>query len=241
MGGVAAALNRMRSLQGRMAKLAFFRQFVGIGDKYGRNIWMDLCDPDFRDSIAIDVRLQKMYPLLGVPTKNYELAEAAMLDIASEAGLTGWELDRLLFHFPDHFLAAVGTSVVRKREPNESGQPAKTEEQIALNSEQQQTVNVVERWNRIYQAFEIKHRNTRNWHTKAEYARAMLRNFNGCIPLAVIVDGKQRKALSERLFNKPNDFNYVTYVLCMAVCRGALRRDGESLVIGDPGQLQPGR
>ncbi len=109
MGGIAAALERMRSLRGRAEKLQFFRQFKGIGEKYGRNIWMDLCDPDFDDSIAIDDRLKKICALVGIPTADYALGEQAILDIAREARRTGWETDRLLFHFFDHFLAVVGS------------------------------------------------------------------------------------------------------------------------------------
>lgn len=107
MGGIDSARKVMLKLKGRNEKSSFFQQFEGIGDKYGRNIWMDLCDPDFQDAIAIDVRLKKFYAILGISIDDYSYAEKEMLNIAEEANLTGWELDRLLFHFTDYFLAAI--------------------------------------------------------------------------------------------------------------------------------------
>ena len=48
LGGVEKASDMARSQRGRDAKIAFLRQFKGIGKKYARNIWMDVYDPDFR-------------------------------------------------------------------------------------------------------------------------------------------------------------------------------------------------
>jgi hypothetical protein len=246
MGGIEGALERMRSLKGRAEKTAFFRQFTGIGDKYGRNIWMDLCDPDFRDAIAIDVRLKKMYALLDIATGDYARAEQMMLDIAQNAGVTGWELDRLLFHFSDHFLAAVGVNVLPDH--REVNRPDKKEHistkagAIAPNSKQNiaplshDAGSAGLKWEKMYEWF-LTRRNTSSWGKKADYARKLLREFNDRVPLMIVVDDTQREALCEKLFRSSNDFNFVIYALGMGVYLGALRRDGDHLVVDRPALL----
>jgi hypothetical protein len=242
MGGISKALEQMRSLKGREGKLPFFQLFAGIKDKYGRNIWMDLCDPDFRDAVAIDVRLKKMYAVLGIPTDDYARAEQAMLEIAREAGLTGWGLDRLLFHFSDHFLSVLGAaamSVDAGNEPEEETHTYIKDGSIMTDSGQHieplpHDVNsAVPKWEAMYADF-LKRRNTSSLAGKAKYAQKLIHRFNGCVPLATIVDATQRKALCKELFNESNDFNYVTYVLGMGIYLGALRRDGEYLVVVRP-------
>lgn len=83
-------------------------QFHGIGKKYGRNVWMDIYDPDFRKTIAIDQRLKKIAQRLGFTGNRYSEAEAFYCAIARDADLEPWELDRLLYNYTDHFLKMVG-------------------------------------------------------------------------------------------------------------------------------------
>jgi hypothetical protein len=80
------------------------RQFAGIGDKYARNIWMDVYDPDFRTTIAIDERIKRISAALGVTFRTYADHERFYQDIAHEAGLDGWDLDRLLYNFRDDII-----------------------------------------------------------------------------------------------------------------------------------------
>jgi hypothetical protein len=42
MGGVEEATRRMLNLPTRDEKLRFMKSFAGIGEKYGRNVWMDI-------------------------------------------------------------------------------------------------------------------------------------------------------------------------------------------------------
>lgn len=86
-------------------------------------------------------------------------------------------------------------------------------------------------WDRIYARFQ-RRRNTSTLGKKKDYVEEIIREFNGRVPLAIIIDRTQRKALSEKLFGKRNDFNYVIYPLGMGIRRGALRRDDEHL-LGD--------
>ncbi|MFN4083218.1 MAG: hypothetical protein ACK4K9_06255 [Bacteroidia bacterium] len=80
-------------------------QFKGIGKKYARNIGMDLNHPAFINTIAIDSRIEKVLSALEYNgPKTYENKEAALLNIAEVAGLTGWQLDRLLFNFNFYYL-----------------------------------------------------------------------------------------------------------------------------------------
>jgi hypothetical protein len=108
MGGVEQATKRMLSLSARDEKFRFMRQFDGIGEKYGRNVWMDIYDPAFRDTVAVDMRLKKVARELGFSGRSYRQAETFYCAIARDAGLEPWELDRLLYNFTDHFLNAIG-------------------------------------------------------------------------------------------------------------------------------------
>jgi hypothetical protein len=108
MGGVEAATLNMLALPTREAKFQFMNRFKGIADKYGRNVWMDIYDPHFRDSIAVDDRLKKVADAIGFHSKNYRTAEDFYCDIALEAGLEPWVVDRLLYNFKDEFLVLLG-------------------------------------------------------------------------------------------------------------------------------------
>jgi hypothetical protein len=107
MGGPVAAKRAAFEAPGRDAKLAFMTQFDGIGDKYARNIWMDVYHPDFYDAIAIDERIKKITVALGHSFSRYTEHERFYQELAAEAGLQPWELDRLLYHFNAHILSAL--------------------------------------------------------------------------------------------------------------------------------------
>ncbi|MCX5999944.1 MAG: hypothetical protein NTU41_10255, partial [Chloroflexi bacterium] len=107
MGGLEEVRRQALAQIGTHAKSVFLMQFKGIGRKYGRNIWMDSYHRDFRETIAIDGRIKQVTAALGYTFANYTEHEQFYLAIAHEAGLQGWELDRLLYHFKDEFLAVV--------------------------------------------------------------------------------------------------------------------------------------
>ena len=86
-----------------------------------------------------------------------------------------------------------------------------------------------EQWERIYSAFLVQ-QNTSDWPKKRKYAMAILQEFSAHVPLTAIVDAGSRKALARRLFKTSNDYNYVTYPLCMGVWLGKLSLDGDNLV-----------
>jgi hypothetical protein len=106
LGGPKAARDQLLALPGREAKIHFLKSFPGIGDKYSRNLLMDVYHEDFRDSIAIDARIKGVSAAHGLVFKSYTEHEQFWLDIAKQAGLNGWELDRLLFNFTDEFKPA---------------------------------------------------------------------------------------------------------------------------------------
>ena len=99
LGGPEKAKSRLLAECGRDAKIRFLQTFPGIGPKYARNIMMDVYHEDFRDSIALDVRILAISKKLGLSFSTYTDHEEFYLDVAREAGLNGWELDRLLFNF----------------------------------------------------------------------------------------------------------------------------------------------
>lgn len=104
IGGPRVARDRLLSLEGREAKIAFLKSFPGIGDKYSRNIMMDVYHEDFRDSIAVDVRIQNVSEAFGFTFSSYSAHETFYLSIAADAGLNGWELDRLMYNFQADFI-----------------------------------------------------------------------------------------------------------------------------------------
>jgi hypothetical protein len=118
MGGVEQATKRMLGLPNRDEKLRFMQSFAGIGEKYGRNVWMDIYDPAFRDTVAVDERLKKIVRALGFTGHGYKAYEEFYCGVAREAALEPWELDRLLYNFTGHFLAAVGLDSVEPRTGN---------------------------------------------------------------------------------------------------------------------------
>lgn len=99
MGGPAAAKEKLLSQTGREGKIAFLKELPGIGDKYARNIMMDVYHEDFRHSIAVDARIKLVSERLGVSFRSYSAHERFYLGVAEQAGLNGWELDRLLYNF----------------------------------------------------------------------------------------------------------------------------------------------
>lgn len=104
MGGLQEATRLMRALKGADAKVAWVRRFHGIGEKYARNFWMDLRDSDFNDSIAVDSRLMSVGKILGMNDTDYRGQERFFLALAEEAGISGWEADRLIYNFREDLL-----------------------------------------------------------------------------------------------------------------------------------------
>lgn len=231
MGGIDAAREKMNSLAGCDAKIKFFQSFQGISDKYGRNIWMDFCDRDFAETIAIDVRLKKIFDELNIDMSRYAIAERNMLDIAHDAGLTGWEMDRLLFNYTDHFLKSmsggsagnmdhgVGHAMESKRPKNQL--PAQnTDQGIGLN----------DRFLSIYRGFLSTYKNTTSLGGKLRHLEALFNSFGGyAIPLSAVVDDVERVNLCRLLFDSNNTLNYITYPVCMAYQLGYIVLTDSSL------------
>ena len=99
MGGPQKAKARLLAQPGREGKIRFLKALPGIGDKYARNIMMDVYHEDFRDSIAVDARIKAVSESLGVSFGSYAAHEAFYLGVARLSGVNGWELDRLLYNF----------------------------------------------------------------------------------------------------------------------------------------------
>jgi len=106
-GGLTPAQKEFESKNGKEAKIDFLREFKGIGDKYARNIGMDVFHPDFRDTIALDDRIDSVSDELGVEFESYEKHEQFYVDIADRLDMTAWELDRLLYRYINEITAEI--------------------------------------------------------------------------------------------------------------------------------------
>lgn len=104
MGGLEETRKILFNKVGKESKIEFLKTFKGIGDKYARNIFMDVYHPDFHNCIAIDYRINKITEAMGYSFDNYSEHEKFYLEIAKECGLNGWELDRLLYNYNKYFL-----------------------------------------------------------------------------------------------------------------------------------------
>jgi hypothetical protein len=107
IGGLERAREMAFAQVGTKAKIAFMKCFSGIGDKYARNVWMDIYHPDFYDNIAIDDRIKQITVAMGYRFATYLEHEQFFLGIAKESNLQGWELDRLLYNFKEDVLKAL--------------------------------------------------------------------------------------------------------------------------------------
>jgi hypothetical protein len=112
LGGPEAAKAKLLTQPGREAKIRFLQTFPGIGPKYARNIMMDVYHEDFRNSIALDVRIKAISDALGLSFSSYAEHESFYLTVAREAGINGWELDRLLFNFREEVESRLGVRAV---------------------------------------------------------------------------------------------------------------------------------
>jgi hypothetical protein len=78
-GGIEVIQNILLNTKGRNSKIKIMRLFEGIGNKYGRNIFMDLCHQDFINSIAVDERLSDILECLNVDPKSTYLYNEEVL------------------------------------------------------------------------------------------------------------------------------------------------------------------
>ena len=112
LGGPVKATKIMLSLSGKSEKQKWIRGFNGVGQKYSNNIWMDICDPDFQNAIALDARVKSFAKALGFDTKSRTLS-LDLLQFASDCGLSGWELDRLIYNFGSIILSTIKSRVAQ--------------------------------------------------------------------------------------------------------------------------------
>ena len=64
---------------------------------------MDVYHQDFRDSIAVDSRIEAISEQWDLEFASYADHESFYLSVARYADLNGWELDRLVYRFQTVF------------------------------------------------------------------------------------------------------------------------------------------
>ena len=83
-------------------KINFLKGFKGIGDKYARNIPMDIADSTFVSHIALDHRINELAKLISdYPSRaQYEKREQYFINLIKPLQIpNAWYLDRLLFSY----------------------------------------------------------------------------------------------------------------------------------------------
>lgn len=103
-GGLANLQTWILLIHGKKSKIKFMRLFDGIGDKYARNIFMDMYDQDFIESIAIDERIKDISELIEIDKLSYDDQENIYIEIAHDSGINPWHLDRLIYFNLPYFL-----------------------------------------------------------------------------------------------------------------------------------------
>jgi hypothetical protein len=111
LGGLDSAQEDFEARDGKEAKMDFLREFKGIGDKYARNIGMDIFHPDFQDTIALDARIRGISDQLCVEFDSYEQHEQFYISVAERLGITAWELDRILYRYTDEVIAEIKSNL----------------------------------------------------------------------------------------------------------------------------------
>jgi thermostable 8-oxoguanine DNA glycosylase len=110
MGGPEQAARLLFRQDGTRAKIRFLMSLHGIGPKYARDIMMNTYHEDFRDTIAVDARIKQVSQCLGLSFSGYAEEEGFYQEVAEEAGIEGWDLDRLVYNYTQDFLEALGCS-----------------------------------------------------------------------------------------------------------------------------------
>lgn len=91
------------------AVISYWRELPNVGDKYARNIMMDVYDGRFRDGyFAVDSRIKALLPSLGYQGRNVYCEQEAFLNaLATEVGIESWQFDRLLYQAHEKIAAAL--------------------------------------------------------------------------------------------------------------------------------------
>jgi hypothetical protein len=99
LGGLDSVKQKLEGAYRMSGKIALLATFKGVSKKYARNMMMDVYHPEFRNCIAVDVRIKKVSKALGLRFSTYEEEEQFYIDSAKAARLQPWELDRVMYNF----------------------------------------------------------------------------------------------------------------------------------------------
>jgi hypothetical protein len=111
MGGPANGKALLMAQPKLERKLDFLQLFEGIGPKSSRNMLMNAyLEPN---TIAIDARIKSISKALGLSFPNYEDHQQFYLEVARDAGIDGWSLDRLMYNYTKEFLSGLASKKTR--------------------------------------------------------------------------------------------------------------------------------
>ncbi len=105
-GGPGNLAGQYDELTTAAVRMKFWKSFAGIGEKYSRNIPMDIGDELFTEHIALDSRINDLIDRVdGAPRRScYRAREKFVVGLGTEAGIgNAWFLDRLLYRFHNEF------------------------------------------------------------------------------------------------------------------------------------------
>jgi hypothetical protein len=96
-GGPSQIKRKYFKLETAHDRIQYLKSFPGIGEKYARNIAMDVCDPLVSEHFALDHRLKSLVKSAVKRNLEYSEAESFLKIVADRLCVDCWTLDRVLY------------------------------------------------------------------------------------------------------------------------------------------------
>lgn len=107
-GGPTTIRNQYRKLQTAEERIEFLKKVPGIGQKYARNIAMEVCDELVCNHFALDYRLKTLIRPFLRRNFSYREGEEFLRSVAARLHVDARTLDRTLYRNYDELKERLG-------------------------------------------------------------------------------------------------------------------------------------
>ena len=123
-GGPSAISCKINGMKSAQERIDFMIGFHGIGQKYSRNIYMDVADDVVSNVAAIDIRLFTIlkhvdgsltYPINKI---IYNRAQGMVHELAKETKLDMWTVDRIMYNYYSDICSGLGIKQSKVKKPS---------------------------------------------------------------------------------------------------------------------------